>query len=45
MRDGPLDGRRFRALTMIDESSRKCLAIEADASLTGRTGIRMIRDN
>ena len=45
VRDVPLDGLRFRALTMIDESRWKFLAIEVDASLTGRTGIRMIRDN
>lgn len=29
------DGRRFRALTVIDEFSRECLAIEVGASLTG----------
>jgi len=33
--DGLTDGRRFRALTVIDEFSRECLAIEVGASLTG----------
>jgi putative transposase len=33
--DGLLDGRRFRMLTVIDEWSRECLAIEVDFSLTG----------
>jgi hypothetical protein len=28
------DGRRFRALAVIDEFSRECLAIEVGASLT-----------
>ena len=30
------DGRRFRALTVVDVFTRECLAIEADFSLTGR---------
>lgn len=30
------DGRRFRALTVVDLFTRECLAIEADFSLTGR---------
>jgi putative transposase len=33
--DAQCDGRRFRALTVIDEWSRECLAIEVGASLTG----------
>jgi putative transposase len=33
--DALSDGRRFRALTAIDEFSRECLAIEVGASLTG----------
>ena len=33
--DALSDGRRFRALTVIDEFSRECLAIEVGASLTG----------
>lgn len=30
------DGRRFRALTVVDVFTRECLAIEADFGLTGR---------
>jgi len=33
--DALSDGRRFRALTVIDEYSRECLAIEVGASLPG----------
>ena len=33
--DALSDGRRFRALDVIDEFSRECLAIEVDASLPG----------
>jgi putative transposase len=33
--DALSDGRRLRALTVIDEFSRECLAIEVGASLTG----------
>ena len=33
--DALLDGRRFRALTVIDEWSRECLAVEAAAALPG----------
>ena len=35
--DALFGGRRFRALTVIDEWSRECLAIEVDASLTGES--------
>jgi putative transposase len=39
--DALRDGRRFRALTVIDEWSRECLAIEVGTSLTGErvTGV------
>jgi putative transposase len=40
--DSLLDGRRFRALTVIDEWSRECLAIEADLSLTGKRVARVL---
>jgi putative transposase len=40
--DGLLDGRRFRALTVIDEWSRECLAIEVDLSLTGERVTRVL---
>ncbi len=41
--DGLSDGRRFRALTVIDEFSRECLAIEVDASLTGQRVARVLQ--
>lgn len=41
--DGMNDGRRFRVLTVIDEFSRECLAIEVDASLTGERVSRVLR--
>ena len=40
--DGLFDGRRFRALTVIDEFSRECLAIEVGTSLTGERVIRVL---
>ena len=40
--DSLLSGRRFRALTVIDEWSRESLAIEVDASLTGQRVIRVL---
>jgi putative transposase len=40
--DALLDGRRFRALVVIDEWSRECLAIEVDASLTGTSVTRVL---
>ena len=40
--DSLLDGRGFRALTVIDEWSRECLAIEVDVSLTGERVARVL---
>jgi len=40
--DSLLDGRRFRALAVIDEWSRESLAIEVDVSLTGERVIRVL---
>jgi putative transposase len=40
--DSLLDGRGFRALTVIDEWSRECLAIEVDLSLTGERVTRVL---
>jgi putative transposase len=40
--DSLLDGRGFRALTVIDEWSRECLAIEVDLSLTGERVTRAV---
>jgi putative transposase len=34
--DSLFDGRRFRALTIVDNFSRECLAIEAGQSITGK---------
>jgi len=33
--DGLFDGRRFRALTIVDNYTRECLAIEAGQSIKG----------
>jgi putative transposase len=33
--DGLADGRRLRCLTIVDDCTRECLAIEVDTSLTG----------
>jgi putative transposase len=41
--DALIDGRRFRALTVIDEFSRECLAIEVDTSLTGERVTRVLQ--
>jgi len=41
--DALLGGWRFRALTVIDEWSRECLAIEVDASLTGGSVARVLQ--
>ena len=41
--DALFDGRRFRALTVIDEWSRESLAIEVDVSLTGARVTRMLQ--
>ncbi len=36
------DGRRFRALTVIDEFTRECVAIEVDTSLSGERVTRVL---
>jgi transposase InsO family protein len=41
--DALSDGRRFRALTVIDELSRECLVIEVGASLTGERVSRALQ--
>jgi putative transposase len=40
--DSLLSGRRFRALTIIDQWSRECPAIEVDTSLTGARVTRVL---
>jgi putative transposase len=37
-----LDGRKFRALTVVDNHTRECLAIEVAKSLTGDDVVRML---
>jgi len=39
--DSLFDGRRFRALTVIDEWTRECLAVEVDVSLTGARVVKV----
>lgn len=36
VQDSLLDGRKFRALTVVDVFTRECLAVHADCSLSGR---------
>jgi putative transposase len=40
--DSTVTGRRFRALTIVDDYSRKCPAIEVDTSLGGRRIIQVL---
>lgn len=40
--DSLADGRRLRALTLVDEFSRECLAIEVDTSLPGAGVVRVL---
>jgi len=37
------DGRRFRILTVVDDFSRRCLAIEIDTSLGGRRVVQVLQ--
>jgi putative transposase len=37
-----LDGRKFRALTVVHNHTRECLAIEVAKSLTGDDVVRML---
>jgi putative transposase len=41
--DGLANGRRFRCLTVVDDFSRECLALEVDTSLPG-TRVREVMD-
>jgi putative transposase len=36
VQDSLMDGRKFRALTVVDVHTRECLAVHADSSLSGR---------
>ncbi len=40
--DSLLDGRRFRALTIVDERNRESPSIEVDSSLTGQRVVRVL---
>lgn len=40
--DNLADGRKFRILTMIDELTRECPAMEVDTSLTGHRVVRVL---
>jgi putative transposase len=40
--DSIVTGRRFRALTIVDDYSRECPAIEVDTSLGGRRVVRVL---
>jgi len=41
--DALFDGRRFRALTVIDQYTRECLAIHADQSIKGEQVVAILR--
>jgi putative transposase len=41
--DALFDGRRFRALTVIDQHTRECLAIHADQSIKGERVVSILR--
>jgi putative transposase len=40
--DGLADGRKVRCLTIVDDCTRECLAIEVDTSLTGRRVVAVL---
>lgn len=40
--DGLSDGRRLRVLTLVDDYSRECLAIEVDTSLPGARVVQVL---
>jgi putative transposase len=40
--DGLSDGRRLRCLTIVDDCTRECLAIEVDTSLTGQRVVSVL---
>ena len=41
--DALFNSQRFRALTVVDNFTRKCLAIEADQSLTGQDVVAVLK--
>lgn len=42
MSDSLCDGRRFRVLTVVDDFTRECVAIEVDTGITGERVIRIL---
>jgi putative transposase len=42
MSDSLCDGRRFRVLTVVDNFTRECVAIEVDTGITGERVIRIL---
>ena len=42
VQDGTVGGRRNRALTIVDEFTRECPAIEVDTSITGQRVVRVL---
>jgi len=42
MSDSLCDGRRFRILTIVDDFTRECVAIEVDSGITGERVIRTL---
>ena len=42
MSDSLCDGRRFRVLTVVDDFTRECVAIEVDTGITGERVIRTL---
>jgi putative transposase len=42
--DTTVSGRRFRALTAVDDYSRECPAIEVDTSLGGARVVGVLRE-
>lgn len=42
MNDSLCDGRRFRVLTVVDDFTRECVAIEVDTGITGERVIRTL---
>ncbi|HWP93654.1 MAG TPA: IS3 family transposase [Thermodesulfobacteriota bacterium] len=43
MSDSLCDGRKFRVLTVVDDFTRECVAIEVDRGITGERVIRTLR--
>lgn len=44
MSDALFDGKRFRLLTLVDNYSRKCLAIQAGTSIKGETVTEILKN-